>query len=44
MKDHLQRDHLNIVDGIKATYYDEDENRNDKNFFTFFKFNFFFFS
>ncbi len=27
MKDHLQRDHLNIVDGIKATYYDEDENR-----------------
>jgi hypothetical protein len=26
MKDHLQRDHLNIVDGIKATYYDEDEN------------------
>ena len=28
MKDHLQRDHLNIVDGIKATYYDEDENRN----------------
>ncbi|CAF1332249.1 unnamed protein product [Adineta steineri] len=27
MKDHLQRDHLNIVDGIKATYYDEDENQ-----------------
>lgn len=26
MKDHLQRDHLNIVDGIKATYYDEDDN------------------
>ncbi|CAF3384500.1 unnamed protein product [Rotaria sp. Silwood1] len=26
MKDHLQRDHLNIVDGIKATYYDDDEN------------------
>ncbi|CAF1210762.1 unnamed protein product, partial [Adineta ricciae] len=27
MKDHLQRDHLNIVDGIKATYYDEEENQ-----------------
>ena len=27
MKDHLQRDHLNIVDGIKANYYDGDENR-----------------
>jgi hypothetical protein len=27
IKDHLQRDHLNIADGIKATYYDEDENR-----------------
>ncbi|CAM4747330.1 unnamed protein product [Rotaria magnacalcarata] len=26
MKDHLQRDHLNIVDGIKATYYDEENN------------------
>jgi hypothetical protein len=31
MKDHLQRDHLNIVDGIKATYYDEDENRKEFN-------------
>ena len=28
MKDHLQRNHLNIVDGIKATYYDEDETGN----------------
>ncbi|CAF2778923.1 unnamed protein product [Rotaria sp. Silwood2] len=27
MKDHLQRDHLNIVDGMKATYYDEEENQ-----------------
>jgi hypothetical protein len=26
MKDHLQRDHLNIVDGIKANYYEEEEN------------------
>ena len=25
MKDHLQRDHLNIVDGIKATYYDDED-------------------
>ncbi len=27
MKDHLQRDHLNIVDGIKANYYEEEDNR-----------------
>jgi hypothetical protein len=26
MKDHLQRDHLNIVDGIKAHYYEDEEN------------------
>ena len=30
MKDHLQRDHLNIVDGIKANYYDEEDKQSDE--------------